>query len=120
MLTRRLDSNHDMTFGQGLANYAKDQEAVAQNVKTRLLSIMGEWFLDDGFGVPYLSDICINPANIPLAESLIRQSILGTMGVKEITSFDLLFSHETRKLSIAVNLTTVYGTIENIKVDNVV
>lgn len=120
MLTRRLDQNHDMTFGQGRGNYAKNQEAVAQNVKTRLLLIMGEWFLDDDAGVPYLPEICVLPTNVAMAESLVKQCILGTAGVSEISSFNFGFSHETRKLTITATLKTAYGTIENIKVDNVI
>ena len=27
---RRLDKNHDWTFGQGFANYASESEAIAQ------------------------------------------------------------------------------------------
>ena len=50
MLVRRLDPGHDMTFGQGLANYARDDEATAQAVKTRLLLLFNEWFLDTGAG----------------------------------------------------------------------
>ena len=46
MKVSKLDSNHDWTFGQSLANYARGSEAIAQNVVTRLLSWQRDWFLD--------------------------------------------------------------------------
>jgi hypothetical protein len=39
MIVRRLSPDHDMTFGQGLANYARDAEATSQAVETRLYLI---------------------------------------------------------------------------------
>lgn len=118
MKTRRLNiATHDMTFGQGMANYAIDDEAIGQNVKTRLLLIMGEWFLDDDAGLPYLTEIVKEPTNIDLAESLIKRCILGTLGVNEITAFGLDFDHQTRILSVSATLTTTLGTTKNIKID---
>lgn len=116
MLVRRLDQNHDMTFGQGLANYAVDAESVAQRVYTRLQLLKGEWFLDIDAGVPYLSEILVKPAQLDLAESIIKAVILLTDGVKELTSFDLMFNRETRKLAIEASALTDFDTISDIKV----
>lgn len=109
MIARRLDPNHDMTFGRGLANYAVNQDAVSQSVQTRLLLLLNEWFLDTGAGVPYLQEITNKPADLALAESRIKTVILETDGVVDITSFSLDFNHATRKLSVSANLTTIYN-----------
>ena len=50
---RRLDKNHDWTFGQGFSNYASESEAIAQNVQTRLWSFTNDWFLDLEHGLPW-------------------------------------------------------------------
>lgn len=121
MKTRRLNiATHDMTFGQGLASYAFDEESIGQNVKTRLLLIMGEWFLDDDAGLPYLPEIVKEPANADLAESLIKRCILGTLGVSKIAEFSLNLDHETRILSITATVQTTLGTIKSIKIDRTV
>lgn len=105
-----------MTFGQGRANFATSSEAVAQNVRTRLLLIQEEWFLDIAAGVPYLGKIAVKPADLPLAEALLKRRILETEGVEEILSFSLQLDRETRKLQVSASVATIYGTTENIKV----
>lgn len=116
MITRRLDTNHDMTFGQGLANFAIEAEATAQRVYTRLQLLNGEWFLNTDAGIPYLQEILVKPENLPLAESLIKKTILQTDGIQEITAFDMIFDRATRKLDIAATVTNEFGTTQNIKV----
>lgn len=115
MLVRRLDSNHDMSFGQGLSNYANGAESVAQRVHTRLLALRGEWFLDTGHGVPYLQEIMVKPSNLQLAESLIKQTILDTDGINELRTFSLDFDATTRQLAISVSVATDFDDLQNIK-----
>lgn len=117
MLVRRLDSNWDMTFGQGLANFSKDAEATAQSVKSRLQLLREEWFLDTTAGVPYLQEICTKPENLPLAESVIKQTILSTEGVGSLTHFELLFQPESRLLVVIATITTIYGNNSSIQVN---
>jgi hypothetical protein len=116
MQVRRLDDGHDMTFGQGVANMARNDEAVAQRVKTRLLLLFNEWFLDIGAGVPYLPDIMKRPSNLPLAESLIKKTIIETEGVAELRSFGMTFDANTRRLTVSATVTNIYGTTSNIRV----
>ena len=116
MSVRRLDQNHDMTFGQGFANYSENEEEVSQKVETRLYTLLGEWFLDTTAGVPYLQEIMVKPANLYHAEALIKQCILDTDGILEITEFDLDFNSSTRRLNIAVRARTIYNSIINIRV----
>lgn len=104
-----------MQFGQSRANYARDAEAVAILVKKRLLLIAGEWFLDTSQGVPYLTDIARKPANLALAESTIKQTILETEGVQEIITFALTFDRDIRKLYVTASVRTIYGNTADIK-----
>lgn len=116
MIVRRLDSNHDMSFGHGVADMANEAESVAQRVQTRLLLLFSEWFLDTEVGVPYLQDVTIKPANLPLAQAVVKRTILETDGVLEIRSFNMTLDRETRRLAINATVTNVYGTTSNIKV----
>lgn len=115
MLVRRLSTDWDMTFGRGLANFARDAEATAQAVKTRLQLLRSEWFLDTSAGVPYLQDICVKPSDIPLAESIVKQTILETEGVAEIVDFTSEFHPGTRKFSIFARVRTIYDDISTIR-----
>lgn len=121
-LTRRLDADHDMTFGQGLANFAVNAEATAQNVRTRLQTIQGEWFLDTSAGVPYLENdyvskaITDKPADLAFTDAAIQGEILDTDGVTSLDSFASQFDSSTRLFSVQATLETEFGTTENIKV----
>jgi hypothetical protein len=121
-LTRRLDPNHDMTFGAGLANFAVNAEATAQNCRTRVQVIQGEWFLDVSAGVPYLDNAYVTkaitdkPADILFAESVIQEEILDTDGVDELISFASQYDSDTRQFNVQIALTTLFGTTENIQV----
>ena len=116
MLVRRLDGNHDMTFGHGIADMAVEAEACAQNVKTRLLLLQGEWFLDTDAGVPYLQQIMVKPANPALTEAIVKRTILETEDVSEIRSFSMTFDRNTRRMTISATVATIYGSVANIKV----
>jgi hypothetical protein len=121
-LTRRLDLNHDMTFGAGLANFAVNAEATAQNVRTRLQTIQGEWFLDTGAGVPYLDNdyvtkaITDKPADTAFADAVIQAEVLDTDGVDVITSYSSNFNRATRAFSVAITLADIWGNTVNIEV----
>lgn len=115
-LTRIMDPNDgDMTFGQGLANFARDAQACVQNVETRLRSYLGEWFLDTSFGTPWMQDILgVKPANVPLSEADLKAVILGTTGVDAIKTFE--FTQTNRNITVRASITTLYGTLENVEV----
>lgn len=115
-LTRRLDKNHDMTFGQGLQNFTVNSESVAECVQIRLLTFQEEWFLDTSAGVPYLQEIATKPVDIPYAVALIKAEIAATDGVDELTAFNYQYDTATRKLSIQTTIRTIYGDTLNIQV----
>ncbi len=105
IIVRRLSADHDYTFGFGLASYAFGSEAVAQSVKTRLLFLKEDYFLDLDYGVPWLQEIeGVKPARLDLAEAYIKQTILETPGVEELISFSLSFDPETRTINISADV----------------
>ena len=111
MLIRRNDENWDMTFGHALGNYYRDSnEAIGQSVKSRLLLILGEWFLDINEGVPWRSILGRKPIDTVAIETAMRNRILGTEGVVAITAFSLSFDPITRKATISVTVQTIYAT----------
>ena len=113
---RRPDGNGDMAFGQGLANFARDSEACAFNVRSRLLTIIGEWFLDTGAGVPYIDGVFARPVTLPLAEATIKRTILQTLDVATLNEFTMALDHNSRQLAVNCSLTTIYGDVKNIAI----
>ena len=116
ILVRQLDERHDMRFDFGLASCVECTEAVAQNVKTRILLLKGEWFLDLSAGLPWLQKIMVKPASVKLANLIIRKTIQKTPGVSRIMQFSSYYDENTRKLFIEATVLTIYDEITTIKV----
>lgn len=101
MRVRELDKNHDWTFGRSKSNYLNGSDAIAQSVKTKLLSLKNDWFLNRKDGTAWFDYLDKNP-NTQALEMDCKRKILGIKGVEEITFFDIQLNSETRELLIQV------------------
>ncbi|MBN3822360.1 hypothetical protein G3O00_01850 [Burkholderia sp. Ac-20384] len=110
MKYRKQDADGDYVFGGGANDFlVNTPEAVAQAVLTRLRLLRGEWFLDTTVGMPWATDV-LGKYTSGTYDSAIRQCILGTQGVTEITSYSSSVDPSTRELTVAATITTIYGT----------
>lgn len=110
MRYRALDSNGDSTFGSGQTRFLVDSpEAVAQAVKTRLLLIQGEWFLDKTEGVPYATQI-LGTGTQATRDVAVQNAILKTEGVKGISAYSSSVNADTRRFSVTATIDTIYGS----------
>lgn len=112
MRYRKLDSDGDYTLGAGGDWHVDSPEAVAQAVKTRLGLWTGEWFLDSTDGTPWNEQILGKRTRGKNYDAAIRQRILGTQGVSEISEYSSTFDGNTRALSVSATITTIYGTTQ--------
>ena len=126
MKTRRLvqvgygvTSYYDVTGGKGLANFAADDEAVLQTIRSELHLQLGEWFLDITRGVPWIQNpnmtaqpvLGRHPADHANAEAQIKAAILRVEGVAALYSFAIQFNHATRVATCVVHGRLTSGTI---------
>jgi hypothetical protein len=105
-----------MAFGHALADYWTDEQYIAQSIKSRLLLVLGEWFLDTSDGTPWPSIMGIKPYDPATVEAAIRDRILGTQGVTAITEFSLIADTPSRKGTILVTVQTVFSTNVSVEV----
>lgn len=85
-------------------------ETVGQRLKIRLLTFLGEWFMDTTYGVPYFSRLLgVKQTSKAAADLIFQQQILLEPGVKEITSFESTFVN--RKYSLTFQVRVVTGEI---------
>lgn len=112
MRYRKLDGDGDYTLGTGADFHVDTPEAVAQAVKTRLGLWYGEWFLDTSDGTPWNEQILGKRTRGRNYDAAIRQRILGTQGVSEISEYSSSFDGNTRALSVQATITTIYGTTQ--------
>lgn len=82
-------------------------QTVGQRLKIRLLTFMGEWFLDTTYGVPYWQRLLgIKQTSKSAIDLIFQQQILAEPGVKEIVSFDSTFQNRQYSLNFKVKVVT--------------
>lgn len=115
MRYRILDSNGDMTFGKNFQNITYGIYAVRQAIQTRLNLLYQEWFEDKEDGTK-LFEYVLGQRGIEtgllVADSTIKERILGTTGVVSISDFQREFNSETREYNFTCTVNTIYGSTE--------
>lgn len=106
-----LNSNHDISWNNGpLTKEFTTQpliQTVGQRLKIRLLTFMGEYFLDTTYGVPYWQRLLgIKQTSKAAIDLILQQQILEESGVKEIVSFNSTFQNRQYSLSFSVKVVT--------------
>ena len=107
-----LDSNHDIIIGRG-ATRIGGAEQIAQLVKCRLLTLLGEWKQDTSLGITWFEGIFtknVRPADIQLT---IANIIRGTAGVQQLISIELDADYRARTLTITFTAISDYGNISD-------
>lgn len=110
MKVRAITNTGEWTFGKGKNNYAKDVNAVAQMIKTRLKSFLGDCFFALGDGIDWfnlngskdLDEIKIN----------IVATILNTPEVISANEVNVTLG-QNRNLIVQYEVNTNYGRVSN-------
>lgn len=108
MIVRQLDNNHDWMFGHGFGNYLSNSEAIAQCVKTKLLALKNDWFLNRENGIAWFDYLTKNP-NTKQLEIDVKAEIFKVSGVVSIDSFDILLDSDTREFLIQISYTDKFN-----------
>jgi len=106
MRVRSLDVNGDWNFGKGREDYLLDNNAIVQNLKTRLQSFLGDCFFDIKAGIDWFT--LLGSKNQLAIELAVRAVIFNTEGVTGIISSSVTLL-STRELRIQYTVETVYS-----------
>ena len=106
MSFRIIDGNNDWTFGAGISNYATENDEIALDVKTRILSFYNDCFFDTEAGIDYFNLLDYN--NQQAIENAIEQTILTTDGVLSCNKINV-YINSNRKMSVEYSITTIYS-----------
>ncbi|HEI0612417.1 TPA: hypothetical protein SIF59_004300 [Escherichia coli] len=109
----KLDSNHDIIIGRG-ATRVGGVDMVAQLVKCRLLTLMGEWKQDESLGLPWFDAIFtkrVRPSDI---QSAVANIIRTTNYVRQLIDVTLDADYRSRKLNISFTAISDFGDITEI------
>lgn len=105
---RNLDSDGDWTFGKGLNDYARMDDAISLNVVTRLRSWFGDCFFARLEGIDWNNRIG-SFSQEPLLREDIRRIVLQTPDVAELVSLDTSLDRNSRSFRAEVVFRTVNG-----------
>ena len=109
MTVRQLSPTGDFTFGQSQLNFLSNSpQAVAQVVQTSLLLWLGEWYLDQTLGMPWIQGV-LGKHNQATADITVQDYILGVQGVTDITKYASIDQQDPRLYKAAGTLDTLYG-----------
>lgn len=112
MRYRKLDDNGDHSFGSSENNfYINSPEAIRQSILTRLRLWLGEWFADKSDGTGWNQTI-LGKQSQGIYELTLRQRVLETFGVVTIDTFESSLNVSTRKLTVSMSVSTIYGTVD--------
>jgi hypothetical protein len=107
-----LNDAHDIFAEGGTLAMVEGSEAVGQLVKVRLQTYYGEWFIDRGLGVQWVQQILVRPFDPVVADALIKDAVLGTLGVVQMVSFDMEVRDGRRELAvIRSEVETIYDDV---------
>lgn len=110
MSFRNLNGDHDWTFGIGRNNYVYQNQEIALNIKTRVLSFLGDCFFATNEGIDYWNLLDYNKQD--QLETSIMSTIAQTDGVQKVNTIDILVG-ANRRLTLEYSVYTVYSTTLN-------
>lgn len=103
MIIRAIDSNGDWTFGKGISSYMREDAAVMQDIKTRLLCFQFDCYFDSDFGIDWWTYLGTpNKKNDIITAA--KKMILQTKGVSAIKSFDFTVTNRIITMTYSVKL----------------
>lgn len=108
MQVRQLDENQDWAFGCGKANYLKNNDAILQNVQTRLKSFKNDWFLDQDANIDWFNILGQKDTKETILKEVERVT-LQTEGVTRANLIEIDEDKTTRKANINIDLDTIYS-----------
>lgn len=106
MIFRELDNNHDWTWGKGLQNMTRENQAIGLNIKTRILSWVGDCFFDLQAGIDWWNRLGSKNQR-SLLELDLRRIILQSEGVTGLVEFQT--NVVGRRFSASYTVNTIYS-----------
>lgn len=106
MIFRNLTASHDWSFGKGVQDFTQQNKAIGLNIKTRLLSWVGDCFFDTLAGIDWVNRLG-SKGQRALLEQDLRRVILQSEDVTGILSFDTVLNG--RNFSARYSVQTIYS-----------
>ena len=107
MIIRAIDTLGDWTFGKGKQNYLKTDQAIAENIQTRLLCFFHDCFFDYTSGIDWVRLLGTPGTKTEITLSC-RGVILQSYGVTSMNSISVSVDSNRRILNLIYNINTIF------------
>ena len=104
----KLDGSNDLSISSGDIETVSGIDEAGQRIKDRLLTYLGEWFLNLSFGVDYIGRIMVKNPRTNVISAHLRSEILKS-AQGQFTDFS--FGLENRQLTVNYSMTIDKETI---------
>jgi hypothetical protein len=118
MIIRALDSNGDITFGQGTQNYLNGQAAIGLNIQTRLKSFLNNCFWAMGAGIDWFTLLGGGNTSTQIQLAVIAV-IAQSYGVVSVNNVSASVNLQNRSTSVAYNAVTIYTSNFSAQLNNI-
>ena len=109
MIIRKIDpATRDWQFGKGLASYAMNEDAINENIKTRLLSWVGDCFFAAAEGIDWKSRL--DSGQQQNLSDEVSAMIMKSFGVVAVNSVQLIFDGNNRLETLLYNIDTIFSS----------
>lgn len=110
MLDIALDQlTNDLVFKDFDFQLVEETNQIMQNLAIRLRFVLGEWFLNVTEGVPYYEYFFVKAPNQIQIESILKDEIVNTRGIVELTSFSSEFDTRKRIFTVRFSARSISG-----------
>lgn len=110
MIDFALDQlTNDLVFKDFDFDLVDDTKQIMQNLAIRLRFILGEWYLDITQGIPYYEVFFRKAPNQIQIESILKEEIVNTRGIVELTSFESDFDARRRLYTVKFSARSISG-----------
>jgi hypothetical protein len=106
-----LDETGDLAIDANELVLVSAADEVAQRLRCRLRSFLGDWFLNVTQGVPYRDEVFAKRNAPSRVEAAIKKEILTTSGVQELLEYTQVLDGSTRRMTVDFKVRATDGTI---------
>lgn len=109
-----LTDSHDLRFEDGDIYLLNEESRMAQqSLKISLLTLRGEWWLDNSVGVPYLQEILKKGVDKTTVDTIFIDAINNSYNIQEVVTFTSSIT-TSRNYIINFRARTIAGEIISI------
>lgn len=107
----KLDEDNDIFVENNDIVLITGTEEIRQRLLQNLKSFQGDWFLNLQNGVPYFQEIFRKDYDVEIISTVLKNTILNTLGVLELLNFDIEIDDVLRTLKLDFDVNTYRGEL---------